>query len=118
VREPEYDSGLQVRRVQNRGEFYGKHQSVFLSEVLCGERIGLLPAEERGYTIFFARFPIARFDSRRLKILPLLDPHDSYGDGAGEGMECTPKVRQQVKGPATLNGGERCWCPDNSILVN
>jgi hypothetical protein len=41
--------------------------------------------------------------------------------GAGErgGMvECTPKVRHQIKGPATLNGGELCWCPDNSILVN
>jgi hypothetical protein len=38
--------------------------------------------------------------------------------GKGQRLECTPKVRQQVKGPATLNGGERCWCPDNSILVN
>jgi hypothetical protein len=33
-------------------------------------------------------------------------------------MECTPKVRHQIKGPATLNGGELCWCPDNSIPVN
>ena len=33
-------------------------------------------------------------------------------------LECTPKVRHGTKGPATLNGGELCWCPDNSILVN
>ena len=33
-------------------------------------------------------------------------------------VECTPKVRHQVKGPATLNGGELCWCPDNSIPVS
>jgi hypothetical protein len=33
-------------------------------------------------------------------------------------MECTPKVRQAIKGPATLNGGEQCWCPDKSIPVN
>ena len=44
------------------------------------------------------------------------------GEGAGVveegGVECTPKVRHGTKGPATLNGGELCWCPDNSILVN
>jgi hypothetical protein len=32
-------------------------------------------------------------------------------------MECTPKVRQSIKGPATLNG-EQCWWPDKSIPVN
>jgi transposase InsO family protein len=86
VREPEYGSALRVRRVQNRGEFYWKHQPVFLSEVLWGERIGLLPVEEHNYIVFFARFPLARFDSRSLKVLPLPDGHDFYGDEAGEGQ--------------------------------
>ena len=36
----------------------------------------------------------------------------------GGAVECTPKVRHEIKGPATLNGGEPCWCPDNSIPVN
>jgi hypothetical protein len=36
----------------------------------------------------------------------------------GDSLECTPKVRQAIKGPATLNGGEQCWCPDKSIPVN
>src|SRR6266699_23774 len=27
-------------------------------------------------------------------------------------MECTPKVRHEIKGPITLNGGEQCLCPD------
>ena len=36
----------------------------------------------------------------------------------GATLECTPKVRHEIKGPATLNGGEPCWCPDNSIPVN
>src|SRR5580704_10773004 len=32
--------------------------------------------------------------------------------GRGRGtVECTPKVRHGIKGPATLNGGEQCWCP-------
>src|SRR5207244_11825640 len=33
-------------------------------------------------------------------------------------LECTPKVRHGIKGPATLKGGQQCWCPDNSIPVN
>jgi hypothetical protein len=42
-----------------------------------------------------------------------------YVDMQGKGdMECTPKVRHEIKGPATLNGGEQCWCPDKSIPVN
>jgi hypothetical protein len=43
-----------------------------------------------------------------------------YSEEAGAKglLECTPKVRQAIKGPATLNGGEQCWCPDKSIPVN
>ena len=33
-------------------------------------------------------------------------------------MECTPKMRQEIKGPITLNGGEQCLCPDKSIPAN
>ena len=46
---------------------------------------------------------------------------DKRGSGnvAGWGyLECTPKLRQENKGPATVNGGERCWCPDKNIPVN
>jgi len=71
VREPEYDSSLQVRRVRRRGGFSWKGQEVFLSETLIGEPIGLLPADDRIYTVHFAAFPIARFDSHRRTILPL-----------------------------------------------
>ena len=85
VREPEYGSALRVRRVQQHGEFYWKHQSVFLSEVLWNERIGLLPVEEHGYIVYFGRFPLARFDSHRLKVLRLPDGHHFYGDEAEEG---------------------------------
>lgn len=83
--EPDYGSALRVRRVQQHGEFYWKHQPVFLSEVLWNERIGLWPMEEHGYIIFFARFPIAHFDSRSLKVLPLPDGPHFYGDEAEEG---------------------------------
>ena len=44
--------------------------------------------------------------------------YEYEGDEEEGGLDCTPKVRHEVKGPATLNGGEQCWCPDKSIPVN
>lgn len=85
VPEPEYGSALRVRRVQRRGEFSWKDQNVFLSETLVGESIGLLPMDDRFYTVYFAAFPIARFDSRKLVIVPQSKAEDFYGVGAGEG---------------------------------
>ena len=40
------------------------------------------------------------------------------GAGGGTELDCTPKVRHEVKGPITLNGGDQCLCPDNNIPVN
>lgn len=68
LREPEYGTGLQVRRVNLRGSFSWKHQDVFLSEVLTGERVGLEPVDERYFTVYFAEFPLGRFDSYRLLV--------------------------------------------------
>jgi transposase InsO family protein len=87
VREPEYDNAMLVRRVQQRGNFSWKHQDVFLSETLIGEHIGLRSVDERHYTVFFAQFPIARFDSQTLQIrrLPKQQDKDFYMDEAREG---------------------------------
>src|SRR5450755_120547 len=79
VPEPEYGSAMQVRRVRDRGDFSWKHQHVFLSETLIGEPIGLLPVDERFYTVYFAAFPIARFDSHRRMTLPLAKAKDCSG---------------------------------------
>jgi putative transposase len=71
VTEPEYGSALQVRRVDRSGVFYWKGDVVFLSETLMGEPIGLLPQDDRFYTVYFISSPIARFDSHRRRILTL-----------------------------------------------
>jgi transposase InsO family protein len=89
VPEPEYGSALQVRRVRDRGDFSWKHQHVFVSETLIGERIGLLPIDERFYTVYFAAFPIARFDSRKRETVPLPKAKDCYRAGAREGEVST-----------------------------
>jgi putative transposase len=85
VPEPEYSSACAVRRVRERGDFSWKHQHVFLSETLSGERIGLLPIDERFYTVYFAAFPIARFDSHRRVTVTLAKAKDCSGARAGEG---------------------------------
>ncbi len=61
VPEPEYGSALRVRRVQKRGAFSWKHEEVFVSEVLWGERIGLLP-----WTSATSQFILPSFPSRAL----------------------------------------------------
>jgi transposase InsO family protein len=71
VLEPEYGSAFKVRRVHEHGQFWWNAERVFLSEVLWGERIGLLPVDDRYYRVYFADFPLAQFDSRQLRIEPL-----------------------------------------------
>jgi enoyl-[acyl-carrier-protein] reductase (NADH) len=39
-------------------------------------------------------------------------------EGGDTDLDCTPKVRHEIKGPITLNGGEQCLCPDKSIPGN
>ena len=87
VPEPEYGSAYQVRRVAERGQFRWKGEHVFLSETLIEESIGLLPIDDRFYTVYFAAFPIARFDSHKRVILsqPKETEKDYSGRGAREG---------------------------------
>ena len=83
LREPEYGSAMQVRRVRQSGSFCWERQEVFVSETLMGEPIGLLPVDDRIYTVYFAAFPIACFDSQRRTILPLraVSCHVDAGEG-------------------------------------
>lgn len=81
IAEPEYDEGMEVRRVQPLGYFSWEHRYVFLSGTLGGEVIGLRAVDERFYDIYFAAFPIGRFDSYKQKVLPLAK---NMSDFAGE----------------------------------
>jgi len=71
VPEPDYPSTMLVRSVRPHGQFRWKKQEVFLSEVFWGERVGLLPEDDRWFTVYFAQFPLARFDSHKLLVTPL-----------------------------------------------
>jgi hypothetical protein len=85
VPEPEYPASLLVRSVRPHGHFRWKKDDVFLSEVLWGQRVGLLAEDDRWFTVYFAHLPLARFDSRKLRVTPLpARGFASVGGGEGE----------------------------------
>jgi transposase InsO family protein len=69
--QPEYDAGMQVRKVGPCGTFGWKGGKIFISETLANEPIGLELIEDDLWLVHFAAFPIALFDSCRLGIQPL-----------------------------------------------
>jgi transposase InsO family protein len=84
--EPKYPAPMIERSVRRRGHFRWKKQDVFLSEVFWGEHIGLLAEDDRWFTIYFAEFPVARFDSKKLRVMPLLKAEGFNRVDAGEGV--------------------------------
>jgi len=85
VSEPEYPPTMLVRSVHAHGHFrWHKRHDVFLSEVLWGERVGLLPIDERWYTVYFAQLPLARFDSWQRRVVPLSMAKNPKGEKALE----------------------------------
>ena len=73
VPEVEYPDTMQVLKVKSHGHFRWKKQDVFLSEVLWGEPIGLLPIDDQSFKLYFAHLPLALFNHRLLRITPLCE---------------------------------------------
>ena len=102
VPEPDYLETMRVRRVRAHGHFRWKHHDVFLSEVLWGENVGLLPEDDRWFAIYFARYPIARFDSQKLQVTPLPKTGGLANVPAGEADSSAspasqPRIEQEQK---------------------
>jgi len=72
--EVEYPDQMLERAVKAHGHFRWKKHDVFLSEVLWGERVGLLPVDDGLYRVYFAHMPLAMFDERYRKTYPLPRP--------------------------------------------
>jgi transposase InsO family protein len=68
VPEPEYDTTMKVRRVFKHGQFFFNQHDVFLTKVLAGERIGLLPIDDRYLRIYLAWHPIATLDTKTMRV--------------------------------------------------
>jgi transposase InsO family protein len=63
VPEPEYPDTMLLRTIKSHGHFRWKKHDVFLSEVLWGETVGLLPVDDGCYAVYFAHMPLALFDA-------------------------------------------------------
>lgn len=72
--EIEYPGGMEVRLVYQHGCFYWKKKQVFLSEVLWGERIGLLPLGGNLFHVYFANRALAGFDATRGTLVDINHP--------------------------------------------
>lgn len=80
VPEVEYPDTMQVLRVKSHGHFRWKKHDVFLSEVLWGEPIGLLPIDEDSFKVYFAHLPLAIFNHRLLRVTSLTENKNKSKD--------------------------------------
>jgi transposase InsO family protein len=69
-----YPDWMEVRMVKAHGHFRWKKKDIFLTEVLWGEPVGLMPMGEGLYNIYFADRKLVGFDSKRDKLVPLTNP--------------------------------------------
>ena len=104
--QPEYGSAMKVRRVFPHGQFYWNYHDVFLSKVLAGERIGLLPIDERYMRIYVAWYPVARFDTHTMHVEKLGHEHNCDQDGATT-VESVQTCKSQNQGFAPLHSPHR-----------
>jgi transposase InsO family protein len=87
--EIDYPETMLVVAVHQKGHFRWKKHEVFVSEVLWGEHLGLLPTDERWFTVYFGKFPIARFDRRHAYLWPMNKAKQYVIEDAGKG-EASP----------------------------
>jgi transposase InsO family protein len=74
VPEVQYPDWMEVRMVKTHGHFRWKKKDIFLTEVLWGEPVGLMPIGDGLYNIYFADRKLVGFDSKRDKLVPLTNP--------------------------------------------
>jgi len=72
LRAIEYDHGVEVRTVRHTGGFKLKSNYYFISELLAGDRVGLVEAADGRYEIRFGFHPIGMLDVRLGKVEPKL----------------------------------------------
>ncbi len=92
----EYPGTMLVRSIKSHGHFRWKKHDVFLSEVLWGEPIGLLPVDDETYTVYFAHLPLVRFDARNCKLAPLPDKAPDKHTRSVSGQAC-PETESKNK---------------------
>lgn len=70
VPKPEYAAHFEVRRVRPTGTIRFRGCEPFVSEVLCGEQLGLLEVADGVWSVFFYNTLLARFTEKSGKLHP------------------------------------------------
>jgi len=83
-----------VRSVKSHGHFRWKKHDVFLSEVLWGERVGLLPVDDEKLHDLFCPHAAARFDSRLLRVVPAAESCNR-SQNTSSGGACPRRMNNQ-----------------------
>jgi transposase InsO family protein len=94
-----YPDWMEVRMIKAHGYFRWKKHDVFLSEVLWGEPVGLMPELDRTYTVYFAHTPLARFDPASCKLAPLNTRGQGSQQRSGPGQACPGPENQKQNLP-------------------
>jgi hypothetical protein len=68
---PQYDEGVDVRRVREGGEISFQGNYYFLSEVLAREHVGLKELCDSRYEVRFSFHPIGIIDPKEIKVYPV-----------------------------------------------
>ena len=71
LQEPHYKAGVETRKVQMMGEFSWRGETIFLSETLRGETIGLEEISEEGCQIRFGDLILGTISHRTMKVVPI-----------------------------------------------
>ena len=69
IESPDYEIGVTVRRVRSNGQIKWKGDTIYLSESLRGEPIGLVPQDERYWSIRFGPLEIGLLDDHARCVL-------------------------------------------------
>jgi hypothetical protein len=74
IKGPEYDAGMEVRPVCERGQFRLGGQRYFLSKMFSGEKLGFRKVEEGVWSVWFYATELGRFEERTGKMKPVEMP--------------------------------------------
>ena len=75
--DPEFPPGAVFRRVAMHGDLAWRGERIFISEVLAHEAVGLLPAGDRYWAVYYGPVLLGWLDNPRSRFLPAhRPPHD------------------------------------------
>lgn len=70
IRSPEYGRGVTVRKVRTNGQIRWHGALIYLSETLQGEPVGLVPHDDRYWTIQYGPVQLGRLDAHTGHVFP------------------------------------------------